>query len=147
MCSAHAQSTGSVVQALINARTEIIAVLPKVGCQDIAVALKTAAAKGTSVFLITERATVHRGGYLLNVSHGPESIQTYLYAGPLPSAWVLVDNAWVASGVTLDQEGVDVAPTISQDAATLRSLNTWARQVTAAGPIKRPDLLKLHYGK
>jgi len=143
----HAQSSLGVVAAIQAARSEVIAVLPRVGRQDVAVALKAAAARGTVVFLITERATARRGGYLLNVSHGPLSIGTYLFAGALTTPWVMVDNAWVASGSALDQEGVTLTPSISQDAATLRRLNVWATQVTAAGPIKRPELLRLHFGR
>ncbi|GGR15597.1 hypothetical protein GCM10008957_30430 [Deinococcus ruber] len=148
LCSsfANAQRAASVLQSIAGARTELIAVLPTVGRQDLAVALKAAAARGTKVFLITEAASVHRGGYLLNVSHGPDSLRTYLYRGTLPEAWVLVDNAWVATGAGLDQEGASVLE-VSQDAAVVQRLNAWARQVTQAGPISRPDLLKLHFGK
>ena len=134
------------IQAITQARREIIAVLPQVGSEAMAQALKTAAGKGTRVFLITERRTVKGGGYLLTVSHGPSSIRTYLYAGQISQPWVIVDGAWGLAGPGLDRSaGGDLQ--VFRDGATLQRLNTWARQVTKAGPIARPDLLKLRYSK
>lgn len=141
-----ANTLPSSLQALTQARREIIAVLPTVGSEAFAQALKGAASKGTRVFLITERATVKRGGYLLTVSHGPPSIRTYLYPGRITQPWVIVDGAWGLAGPGLDQSaGGDLQ--VFQDSATLKRLNAWAQQVTKAGPTARPDLLKLRYGK
>lgn len=144
-CSpAGAQSVSDVAKSITAARREVIATLPTVGREDIAAALKAAAARGTRVFLISERRTVTGGGYLLNVSHGPPSIHTYLYAGTLPTAWVMVDGSWVVSGAQLDRQN-GLGLTISRDPTTLKRLNTWATQITKSGPIPRMDLLKLRY--
>lgn len=146
LTSGSAQSAASTLTSIAGARTQIVAVLPTVGRLDLATTLKAAAAKGTRVYLITERATVTKGGYLLNVSHGPQSIQTFLYPGTLPEAWVLVDNAWAVTGAGLDQEG-QATLNVLNDSAQLRRMTGWARQVTAAGPVRRPDLLKLRLGR
>lgn len=144
-CSlAGAQSVSDVAQSIASARREIIAVLPSLGREDLAGALKTAAARGTRVFLIAQRSAVNSGGYLLNVSHGPQSIYTYLYDGTIPTAWVMVDGAWVASGPQLDRRA-GPGLVVSRDPATLNRLSSWATQVTRHGPVDRVTLLKLRY--
>ncbi|GGB61175.1 hypothetical protein [Deinococcus soli (ex Cha et al. 2016)] len=142
--SVEAQSTADVAKSIQGARREVIAVLPRVMNEAVAAALKVTAARGTRVFLITERATVKRGGYLLNVSHGPSGINTYLYPGAITTPWILVDGAWLASGAALDAD-LTAPVAIIRDAGTLSRLNLWATQVTAAGPTPRVDLLKLRY--
>jgi hypothetical protein len=144
-CSvAGAQSVSDVAKAIETARREIIVALPIVGRNDIAASLKAAAARGTRVFLITEARAVTSGGYLLNVSHGPKSINTYLYASRIPTPWIMVDGAWVASGDQLDTRS-GAALTVTRDPAVLQRLNTWATQITKRGPIPRVELLKLRY--
>lgn len=144
--SVDAQSATDVAKSIQGARREVIAVLPRVMNEAVAAALKVTAARGTRVFLITERATVKRGGYLLNVSHGPSGINTYLYPGEIPTPWVLVDGGWLASGAALDSD-LAAPVAITREAGTLSRMNRWATQVTAAGPTPRVDLLKLRYDK
>lgn len=143
---AGAQTLADVAKAVQGARREVIAVLPLVAGEDLAVALKQAAAKGTRVFLITERTAVRSGGYLLNVSHGPSSINTYLYGGSIGVPWVMVDGAWLVSGAPLDGRGQG-SLNVTTDQPTLQRMNTWATAVTKAGPVPRVDLLKLRYEK
>lgn len=145
-CLGHAQGVSNALKSITEARREVIAVLPKVGRQDMAIALKQAATRGTKVFLITERASVKKGGYLLNVSHGPESIYTYLYPATLPEAWVMVDGAWYVTGPGLDMEGT-LPITLSQDSAKRQQLLKWAAAITKKGPVPRVELLKLRFQK
>lgn len=145
-CLGNAQSVSNALKSITAARREVIAVLPRVARQDMATALKQAAAQGTKVFLITERGSVKSGGYLLNVSHGPESIYTYLYPGTLPEAWVMVDGAWYVTGPGLDTEGA-FPITVSQDVTKRQQLLKWSAAITKKGPVSRVELVKLRFQK
>lgn len=141
-----AQSLSDVTRAIAGAHRELIVVLPQLSRTDIAKAVKQAAAQGTKVFVIYPAVNVKGGGYLLNVSHGPATISTYLFKGAIPSPWVMVDGAWVVTGAGLeDQRGQDFR--VVQDRATLVRLNQWARQVTAGGPTDRVEIIKRRYSK
>ena len=145
-CTASAQGVADVFKSITGARREVIAVLPKVAREELAMALKATAARGTKVFLITEQASVKRGGYLLNVSHGPGSIYTYLYHGILPDAWVMVDGAWYVSGPGLDTSQ-SRSVQISQDARKRQQLSLWVKNITQRGPIPRVDLVRMRFQK
>lgn len=141
---AQAQRISDVTSAIASAQRELVVVLPRLQRTDIAKALKQAAAQGTRIFLIYPKANIKGGGYLLNVSHGPESIHTYLYAGTISEPWILVDGAWVVSGAGLESIGSGPI-SISRDPATLNRLTAWAQKVTAAGPTNRVDILRQRY--
>lgn len=145
-CTSGAQSLSDVTRAIAGAHRELIVVLPQLARTDIAKAIKQAAAQGTRVFMIYPVANVKGGGYLLNVSHGPETISTYLFKGTIPAPWIMVDGAWLVTGAGLDdQAGLDLQ--VVQDRATLVRLNQFARQVTASGPTDRVEIVKRRYSK
>ncbi len=143
---AEAVTITDALQSIRGARREIIAVLPGVVREDMATALKAASARGTRVFVITRNSSVRSGGYLLTVSHAPGSLYTYLIAGEIPVPWVLVDGSWVVSGRALDQEGAGFVE-VTRAAAKIAPLQTWAREITKAGPVSRVDVLKRRYAK
>lgn len=143
---AQAVSVTDALKAVSTARREVVAVLPGVNRLDVALALKEAAKQGTVVKIITERARVRGGGYLLNVSHGPQSISTYLIDGRISQPWVMVDGAWVISGTALSQEGSGSLE-LTQGQANLADLKAWVAQVSRRGPVNRVDILRLYYGK
>lgn len=146
---AHAADTvaplSSTLKALQGARRQVIATLPAVVSEEVVKALKAAATRGTTLFLITNTRTLRQGGYLLTLSHAPGTVHTYLTDGAIPVPWIMVDGAWVASGAALDGGTGDV--TVSRDRAVLGRLNTWATSVTRAGPVPRVELLKRRYAK
>ncbi|CAM3406151.1 hypothetical protein DESA109040_11360 [Deinococcus saxicola] len=133
-----------VAGSLTGARREIIASLPAVGRADIAAALKKAAANGTRVFLISRESSARGSGYLLNVSHGPPSLLTYLKSIPTGTPFILVDGSWAAVGQGLDQEGGG-AISLVKDAGTLKNLTVWATRITRAGPTARVDIVRLRF--
>lgn len=145
-CTASAQGVSDVLKSITSARREIIAVLPQVASEGMAVALKQAAGRGTKVFLITERASIKRGGYLLTVSHGPNSIYTYLYPSRLPEAWVMVDGAWYVTGPSLDS-AQSSAVQINRNPQQLKQLNAWATSVIRKGAVSRVDIVRLRFTK
>ncbi len=139
------QGVEHLLTQVSKARREIVAVLPSVLREDVAVALKAAARRGTRVFLIVEGSKARAGGYLLTVSHGPPSIYTYM-VGRITTPWIMVDGSWVASGPGLDSYA-DVRVTVIENPASLQQLTTWAGEVTREGPVPRIQVLKRYFGK
>lgn len=141
---AQAQRIADVTSAIASAHRELIVVLPRLQRTDIAKAIKQAAAQGTRVFLIFPKANVKGGGYLLNVSHGPTSINTYLYQGSIAQPWIMVDGAWIVSGDGLES-GSGEPLIVNHDPTSLTRLSAWAQHVTAAGPTDRVEIIRQRY--
>ena len=145
--TADAQSAEALLTGIKTARREIVAILPVLGREDVAVALKAAAKRGTSVYLISERASLRRSGYLLNVSHGAPTIRTYLTSTPITNAWIIVDGSWAATGWGLESPNRPQDVRITTNRIDLSRTLKWASAVTRVPPVSREQIIRWFYGK